>query len=100
MLTIGQKNIKRVIDCMYLISYIILIFLSNISHTYNTIVDVNPASLNSLLVIEKIFLDAYFLTGFVFSISWGHTDYLCGVNGKCPHRSASLNTWSQLGVLF
>lgn len=53
MLTIGQKNIKRVIDCMYIISYIILIFLSNISHTYNTIVDVNPASLNSLLVIEK-----------------------------------------------
>lgn len=38
---------------MYIISYTILIFLCNISHTYNVFVEVNPASLNSLLVIEK-----------------------------------------------
>lgn len=62
----GQKNIKRVIDCMYIISYTILIFLSNRSHTYNIFVEVNPAFLNSLLVIEKMFLEHTFLFVFPF----------------------------------
>lgn len=62
MLTTGQKNIKRVIDCMYIISYVILIFLSNISHTYNIFVKVNPFFFKQSIDGRKMFLEAHFLT--------------------------------------